>query len=59
VVTTQIAPWDGQDERDKLVVGGVDIDFMRTSELAVLSPRVLYGETESRLQFHISIGQAF
>jgi outer membrane protein insertion porin family/translocation and assembly module TamA len=59
VVTTQIAPWDGVDPADRLVVNETTIDFMRTNELAVLAPKVLYGESESRFQLHISIGQAF
>lgn len=59
VVTTQIAPWDGADPADRLVVDETTIDFMRTNELAVLASKVLYGETESRFQLHISIGQAF
>jgi hypothetical protein len=62
VLTTQIAPWNGDPDTagDRLVLDGpTTIDYVRTNELAVLGPRVLYGETESRWQLHISIGQAF
>jgi outer membrane protein insertion porin family/translocation and assembly module TamA len=62
VVTTQIAPWNGDPDTagDRLVLDDpTTIDYVRTNELAVLGPRVLYGETESRWQLHISIGQAF
>lgn len=48
VVTTRVEP-------DPLDPNG----FVKTSELAVLAPKVEYGESESRFQLHISIGQAF
>ena len=59
VVTTQIAPWDGERQVDRLVVDSAPIDYMRSRELAVLDRKVLFGESESRFQLHISIGQAF
>jgi hypothetical protein len=59
VVTTQIAPWDGERQIDRLVVDSAPIDYMRSRELAVLDRKVLFGESESRFQLHISIGQAF
>lgn len=68
VVTEQITPVLGECRTDQnpkgedcLTVGGEPIPYRRTGELAVLPP-VLYGDGESfwsRLQLHISIGQAF
>jgi len=68
VVTRQIAPFAGAcapapapspclDVRD---ADGTSsrIPYVQTGELAVL-PDVLFGENESRLQLHLSIGQAF
>ena len=38
--------------------GATEVSYVRTSELAILPP-VLFGDTESRFQLHLSIGQAF
>ena len=68
VVTTQIRAFEeGDDPADKISgnVGGQEevIDYVVTEELAVLDPRVFYGPRSgfsfSRLQIHLSIGQAF
>jgi len=65
VVTSQIRPFDPSvdDPLDRLSVNGARIDFVRSEELAVLTPTVFFGDSGrfsfSRLQLHISIGQAF
>ena len=65
VVTSQLRPFaDGQDElEDQILVGGERLPFVRSNELAVLGPRVLFGESSAlslrRFQLHIAIGQAF
>ncbi len=69
VVTSQIRPFDpGRDDpadRIKRSVNGTDetLDFVLLDELAVLGPSVAFGPDEgfslSRLQLHLSIGQAF
>ena len=64
-MTSQLRPFaDGVDEPDdRIFVDGESIPFVQSNELAVLGPRVLFGESSSlslrRLQLHISIGQAF
>jgi outer membrane protein insertion porin family/translocation and assembly module TamA len=63
VVTRQIAPYGGDcsvtDSPCLLVPGdAMRIPYVETGELAVL-PSVLFGESESRFQLHLSIGQAF
>jgi outer membrane protein insertion porin family/translocation and assembly module TamA len=71
VVTTQIRPYvpgvDNPDDRITGIVGDpgqrVPIDFVAEEDLALLDPRVAYGPRSgfqwSRLQIHLSIGQAF
>lgn len=61
VVTPQITPFDAQvhDLTDRIVVDGGTLPWVRTEELALLGPAVLFGEREGRIQVHISIGQAF
>jgi hypothetical protein len=65
VVTEQIRPYQpGVDEPgDRLVWNGARQPWVTSGALAVLRPRVLYGESKalswSRLQLHLSIGQAF
>ncbi len=69
VVTSQIRAFvPGQDDpEDRLarVVDGVSqsLDYVLDEDLALLSPRVRFGEAEgfslSRFQLHFSIGQAF
>jgi len=65
VVTSQLRPFDsGFDaEQDRLVVGGQVIPWVRVDQLAVLGKPVFFGRSGaaslSRLQLHISIGQAF
>jgi outer membrane protein assembly factor BamA len=65
VVTTQIRPFDPSrdEEADRISVNGVELPFVRTADLAVLGPQVLFGRSAatsfSRFQLHISIGQAF
>ena len=68
VVTSQIRPFGaGDDEGDKIRRTVDDreevIDYVLSEELALLGPRVVFGPSSgfsfSRLQFHISIGQAF
>ena len=69
VVTTQIRPFDPlvddpDDPRDgPLSVNGEFIPYVRTNNIALLTPRVLFGESSAfslrRFQIHLSIGQAF
>ena len=70
VVTSQIRPFDparGDVDADKIqrtVAGEVQtVDYVLVDELAVLDPLVAFGPeggfSFDRLQFHISIGQAF
>ena len=59
VVTPQIEASTSHDIDDQLLVDGVRIPFVQTNELALLGPRVLFLEGESRFQLHVSIGQAF
>lgn len=65
VVTTGLRPFDPQQDTaaDQLIVGGTQIPWVRSRDLAVLDPQVFYGETPAlslrRFQLHFSIGQAF
>ena len=66
VITQQVRPFDPlrDDESDRIVVeSGQVLDFVPSSELAVLGPRVPFGDVPDvsfrRVQFHLSIGQAF
>ncbi len=65
VVTEQIRPFiDGVDdpETDPLTVDGSEILWVSTGDLVFLNEALLFGEDDrglQRLQFHISIGQAF
>jgi hypothetical protein len=46
-------------ESDQLIIGGMTIPFVTTSQLALLGPTVPFLENEGRVQLHVSIGQAF
>jgi outer membrane protein assembly factor BamA len=61
VVTPQIRAFDPDTDTmaDWLTVDGQEIPWVLTNDLALLNPLVLFGEDEGRLQFHLSIGQAF
>lgn len=61
VLAPQIRPFEpGRDDMDdQIFVSGSPIPWVRTSQLALLGPKVLFGAEESRFQLHISIGQAF
>ncbi len=65
VVTSQIRRFDPtrDDALDKIAVNGNALDFVLVDELAVLGPAVEVGPgagfSLSRLQLHLSIGQAF
>jgi len=61
VVTPQIRDFDPNRDTmaDWLVVDGQEIPWVLTNDLSLLNPLVLFGEDEGRLQFHLSIGQAF
>ena len=70
VVTSQIRPFvPGQDaDSDRIDIGGGQgpgefIDWVVSEDLALLSPRVLFGDGAGfslrRFQLHFSIGQAF
>lgn len=65
VVTDQIRPYQPgvDDPKDQLTWNGIEQPWVRSGALALLSPRVLYGASKplswSRLQLHLSIGQAF
>jgi outer membrane protein assembly factor BamA len=65
LVTPQIRPFiPGQDDLgDRISVDGEKIEYVKTEELVVLTPLVLWGESPAlslrRFQIHISIGQAF
>jgi outer membrane protein assembly complex protein YaeT len=65
VVTDQIRPYQPgiDDADDRLSWNGQAQPWVTSGALAVLGPRVLYGESgwlsPSRLQLHLSIGQAF
>lgn len=60
VVTSQIAPWNlGYSPEERLTVDGQVIDYVATDEFSVLEPRRPFGGGESRIQLHVSIGQAF
>jgi len=69
VVTSQIRPFllaeDDLEDRLERMVGDetLTLDYVLDDDLAVLSPRVRFGESDafslSRLQLHFSIGQAF
>ena len=60
VITTQIRPFDpsrGDEDDDRIEVDGTRIPFVVTQDLALLGPFVR--QKDSRLQLHVSIGQAF
>jgi outer membrane protein insertion porin family/translocation and assembly module TamA len=66
VVTSGVRPFDATTDApgDRLTgPGGNPLEWVRTDDLALLDPRVLYGETNlwsfGRLQLHFSIGQAY
>lgn len=63
VVTTQVAPYDPSSSDTQITVDGGLIPYVKTEQLAVLTPLVLFGQTSAwsfrRLQLHVSIGQAF
>ena len=65
VVTTQLADYDPtvHDPGDRIRIGDETLPYVSTNELAILEPRVFFGDTEPwsfrRLQLHFSIGQAF
>ena len=65
VVTSQIRPFDPSvdNEEAKLSINGVFAPYVRTKNIALLTPTVLFGHSSSwslrRFQLHISIGQAF
>ncbi len=65
VVTQQLRPFDPSrdDVGDKIEFGGQVLDLVPSAELALLEPRVEFGNLPGlsfrRLQFHLSIGQAF
>ena len=61
VITRQLRAYDPalDADEDRLTVDGTTIPFVQTTQLALLSPLVLYRESDSRLQLHVSIGQAF
>ena len=65
VITDGFRPFrDGVDaDGDRIVVDGQPLDLVKTQALAILGPRVRFGESSawslSRWQLHISIGQAF
>ena len=61
VVTSQIREFvEGRDEEGDKLDG---LDYVLSDDLALLSPKVLWGEVGPwsirRLQLHLSIGQAF
>jgi hypothetical protein len=62
-VTTQVAPYDPSSSDTQITVDGGLIPYVKTEQLAVLTPLVLFGQTSAwsfrRLQLHVSIGQAF
>ena len=66
VVTQQLRPFKPSEDAEAvkiLIREGETIDYVQSSELAVLTPAVPFGDIGSlsfrRLQFHLSIGQAF
>ena len=65
VVTSQLRSFasDEDDPDLRIVVDGARIPFVKSDELAVLGPMVLFEESSSlswrRFQLHVSIGQAF
>ena len=65
VVTTRIRLYDPAKDKptSRLEVDGNTIDYVKTGDLVVMTPRVLFGNTArwslSRFQLHLSIGQAF
>jgi outer membrane protein assembly factor BamA len=65
VVTDQIRLYNPaeDDPQTRIKVNGNYIDYVKSGALAVLTPRVLFGNTArwslSRFQLHLSIGQAF
>lgn len=64
VVTSQIRPFDGsRDERKDIILTTGGVEYVISDELALLEPRVPWGELDSwslqRFQLHLSIGQAF
>ncbi len=65
VVTSDVRAFDPllDDPSDRIRLGDQVIDFVRSSELALLTPRVMVGDPSGfslrRFQIHFSIGQAF
>jgi len=65
VVTSRVNDFvPGRDsDRDRLVIGGEKTDLVASDELALLDPKVVWPRYDtwslSRIQFHLSIGQAF
>jgi outer membrane protein insertion porin family len=65
VVTSKVRPFvPGQDRPDdRLKISTGTLDLMASDDLALLTPRVLWGDygpmSIRRLQLHLSIGQAF
>jgi outer membrane protein insertion porin family/translocation and assembly module TamA len=66
VVTSKVRPFDparGDLERDRLVVSTGPLDWVADDDLALLTPKVLWGNygpwSLRRFQLHLSIGQAF
>jgi outer membrane protein assembly factor BamA len=65
VVTEGIQPFSGtceSDVPDCISVGGMEIPYALTGAITTLNEQILYGDEDSfwsRLQLHLSIGQAF
>lgn len=66
VITTQIRPFEPSRDRESDRLTGPEgeaLNWVRADQLALLEPRVLFGEADpldlGRFQLHISIGQAF
>jgi len=64
VITSQLRPFRPEsDDPEVRVFRGVDDDYVVSDELALLTPTVLFGESDPwswrRFQIHLSIGQAF
>ncbi len=64
VVTSQIRPFDAtRDKVSDIITSSGGVDYVASEELALLSPRVPWGELDTwsfqRFQLHLSIGQAF
>lgn len=61
VITRQLRAFDPalDEPGDQLMVNGMTIPFVQSTQLALLTPLVFYRESDSRFQLHVSIGQAF